>query len=171
MAECKDCGRKVGFFEQVDARCPQCHARNLRLRNLTAEHGPQKAAEMIRLQTAEQSQNDQAIASVILTTEAVAPFEITERIDIVTAECAYGMNIFKDLFAGVRDVVGGRSKAVQNTMRDARKTALHELRREAYEIGANAVVGVDLDYVELSGAGSMVMLVASGTAVKANLEM
>jgi uncharacterized protein YbjQ (UPF0145 family) len=75
------------------------------------------------------------------------------------------MNIFKDLFAGVRDIVGGRSEAVQHTMREARKTALHELKREAYLVGANAVVGVDLDYVELSTGGSMVMLVASGTAV------
>jgi uncharacterized protein YbjQ (UPF0145 family) len=75
------------------------------------------------------------------------------------------MNIFKDLFAGVRNVVGGRSEAVQKTMRDSRRTALYELKREAYEVGANAVVGVDLDYVELSAAGNMVMLVASGTAV------
>ena len=90
---------------------------------------------------------------------------ITKRIEIVTAECAFGMNIFKDLFAGVRDIVGGRSEAVQKTMRDSRRTALYELKREAYEVGANAVVGVDLDYVELSSTGSMVMLVASGTAV------
>ena len=59
------------------------------------------------------------------------------------------MNIFKDLFAGVRDIVGGRSEAVQKTMRDSRKTVLYELKKEAYEVGANAVVGVDLDYVEL----------------------
>ena len=75
------------------------------------------------------------------------------------------MNIFKDLFAGVRDIVGGRSEAVQKTMRDSRKTVLYELKKEAYEVGANAVVGVDLDYVELSNANSMVMLGASGTAV------
>lgn len=84
----------------------------------------------------------------------------------MTAECAFGMNIFKDLFAGVRNIVGGRSKAVQDTMRDARRTTLYELKKEAHAVGANAVVGVDLDYVELAGAGSsMVMLVASGTAV------
>ena len=75
------------------------------------------------------------------------------------------MNVFKDLFAGVRNIVGGRSEAVQKTMRDSRRVALFELKKEAYEVGANAVVGVDLDYVELSNSGSMVMLVASGTAV------
>ena len=75
------------------------------------------------------------------------------------------MNMFKDLFAGVRNIVGGRSEAVQQTMRDSRRTALYELKKEAFQVGANAVVGVDLDYVELSSNGSMVMLVASGTAV------
>ncbi|WP_439104762.1 YbjQ family protein [Celeribacter marinus] len=105
------------------------------------------------------------IEAILLTTETVPNLNITKRIEIITAECAFGMNIFKDLFAGVRDIVGGRSEAVQKTMRDSRRTALYELKREAYEVGANAVVGVDLDYVELSSAGSMVMLVASGTAV------
>ncbi|WP_167620220.1 YbjQ family protein [Paracoccus ravus] len=75
------------------------------------------------------------------------------------------MNAFKDLFAAARDVFGGRSETVQKTMRHSRETALYELRREAYRLGANAVVGVDLDYVELSGSGNMVLLVASGTAV------
>jgi uncharacterized protein YbjQ (UPF0145 family) len=105
------------------------------------------------------------IEAVLLTTETAPNLNITKRIEIVTAEVAYGMNIFKDLFAGVRDIVGGRSEAVQKTMRDARRTALYELKREAHSVGANAVVGVDLDYVELSGGANMVMLVASGTAV------
>jgi uncharacterized protein YbjQ (UPF0145 family) len=107
------------------------------------------------------------IEAVILTTETYPKrFEITDTIEVVTAECAFGMNIFKDLFAGVRNITGGRSEAVQKTMRDSRRTALYELKKEAYEVGANAVVGVDLDYVELSAAGNMVMLVASGTAVR-----
>lgn len=76
-----------------------------------------------------------------------------------------GLEIRDKVEAGVRDIVGGRSEAVQKTMRDSRKTALYELKAEAHAVGANAVVAVDLDYVELSGAGSMVMLVASGTAV------
>ena len=83
----------------------------------------------------------------------------------IAAECAFGMNIFKDLFAAVRDVVGGRSEAVQKTMRDSRQTALYELKKEAHRVGANAVVEIDLDYMEMSSAGSMVLLVASGTAV------
>ncbi|MHA6326786.1 YbjQ family protein [Roseivivax sp. CAU 1753] len=107
------------------------------------------------------------ISQVLLTTEAYPEgLSIEERIEVITAECAFGMNIFKDLFAGVRDVFGGRSEAVQKTLRDSRRTALYELKKEAHAVGANAVVGIDLDYVELSGAGNMVLLVASGTAVR-----
>ncbi|MDC1446312.1 YbjQ family protein [Amylibacter sp.] len=106
-----------------------------------------------------------AIDAIMLTTEAAPNINITKRIEIVTAECAFGMNIFKGLVAGVRDIVGGRSKAVQKTMRDSRRTALYELKKEAHAVGANAVVGIDLDYMELSSGGTMVLLVASGTAV------
>ncbi|MEI4234819.1 heavy metal-binding domain-containing protein [Roseovarius sp. D22-M7] len=103
----------------------------------------------------------------MLTTETYPQgLNIIERVEIVTAECAFGMNIFKDLFSGVRDIVGGRSEAVQKTLRDTRRTALLELKKEAYEVGANAVIAVDLDYVELSASGNMVLLVASGTAVR-----
>lgn len=103
----------------------------------------------------------------ITTSYQIANANITEEIDIITAEVVYGMNIFKDLFASVRDVVGGRSASVQNILKDSRKTVLFELRKEALSIGADAVISVDLDYQELSGGGKngMIMLVASGTAV------
>ena len=77
-----------------------------------------------------------------------------------------GANIFKDLFAGIRDIVGGRSGAYESTLRDARKTALDELAAEARALGADAVIGVDLDYEVLGSGGSMLMVSASGTAVK-----
>ena len=110
---------------------------------------------------------DKDIDAILLTTETNPDIKILERIEIVTAECVYGMHIFKDIFASIRDIVGGRSKAFQDTLRDARKTALYELKREAHEVGANAVVGVDLDYSEISGGkNQMLFLVASGTAVR-----
>ncbi|WP_412504534.1 YbjQ family protein [Roseovarius sp. SYSU LYC5161] len=115
----------------------------------------------------ERQEQSAEVEAILLTTETYPEgLSITKRIEVVTAECAFGMNIFKDLFAGVRNVVGGRSEAVQKTLRDTRRTALYELKKEAYEVGANAVVGIDLDYVELSAAGNMVLLVASGTAVR-----
>lgn len=112
----------------------------------------------------------QSIAGdIVLTTGlSVAKREIEAELEVISAECVYGMHFFKDVFAGVRDIVGGRSKAVQETLRDARRTALAELRREALIINADAVIGISLDYHELSGGGKggMIMLVASGTAVK-----
>ena len=165
MAECKECGKSMGFADKVnaksyDGKCIGC------TKALQDNHGKSKEdLEVIKTQVAADTQKEAAINSIVLTTETAPNLKITKRIEIVTAECAFGMNIFKDLFAGVRDIVGGRSEAVQKTMRDSRKTALYELKKEAYEVGANAVVGVDLDYVEMSSVGSMVMLVASGTAV------
>ncbi|MDR5902624.1 MULTISPECIES: YbjQ family protein [Halomonas] len=105
---------------------------------------------------------------VILTTSShLEGYRVTEHIDIVSAECVFGMNVLKDMFAGFRDFFGGRNKSSQNALRDARKTCLDELRKEAESVGANAVIGIDLDYSEISGGGkSMLFLVATGTAVK-----
>ncbi len=105
---------------------------------------------------------------VITSSMFVAGKEIEQEIEFITAECVYGMHVFKDLFSGFRDFFGGRSKAVQDTLRDARRTVLTELRREALMVGADAIIAVDLDYQELSGGqkNGMLMLVASGTAVR-----
>jgi len=111
---------------------------------------------------------DEIAKDLILTTEFAMPeYKVTQRLEIITAECVFGMNMFRDMFASIRDIVGGRSSASQKVLRDARKTCLTELRREALITGADAVIGVDLDYSEVSGDGkSMLMVVASGTAVK-----
>lgn len=108
-------------------------------------------------------------ADVILTTSMfVAGKEIENELEIITSEVVFGMNIFRDFFAGVRDIFGGRSAATQTVLRDARKAALSELRREALMVGADAVIAIDLDYQELAGGGKsgMLMIVASGTAVR-----
>ena len=104
---------------------------------------------------------------VLTTADSVPRREITEVVEIVSAEVAVGMNIFKDILSAVRDVVGGRAGAVQGTLRDLRGQALEELRQEASRVGADAVVGLDLDYSEFSGGGrSMLFIVANGTAVR-----
>lgn len=106
------------------------------------------------------------IKNILVTTEDYPPHPVKERVDIITAECAFGMNVFRDIFAGVRDIVGGRSDATQKVLRDARKQVLFELREEAYHAGADGVIGVSLSYNEFSGKGkSMLFLVATGTAV------
>ena len=99
------------------------------------------------------------------TTPSVEGRTIEEYLGVVTGEAILGANIFKDLFAGVRDIVGGRSGAYEDELRKAREIAMRELAAEATSRGADAVVGIDLDY-ETVGQGSMLMVTASGTAVR-----
>lgn len=109
-----------------------------------------------------------ASLDVILTTSMfVENRKIENEVDVIVEECAYGMNIFRDMFASIRDVVGGRSKAVEQVLKDGRKEALAGLRLQAARLGADAVIAVDLDYQELSGGGKngILLVVASGTAV------
>ena len=116
---------------------------------------------------AEAKRQKTVLEKIILTTEASHNLPVAQRLDIVTAEVVIGMHLFKDIGAVLRDVFGGRSETMQRGLKHARKAALAELRLEAFELGADAVVGIDLDYSEISGGGkSMLFLVASGTAVK-----
>jgi uncharacterized protein YbjQ (UPF0145 family) len=103
---------------------------------------------------------------LITTTHSIEGRKVQDYLGVVTGEVIVGANIFKDLFAGIRDIVGGRSGAYESTLRDARMTALNELKDEARALGADAVIGVDLDYEVLGQGGSMLMVSASGTAVK-----
>lgn len=103
---------------------------------------------------------------IITTTYSVEGKEIKEYAGIVSGEAIVGAHVFKDIFAGFRDFFGGRSGAYEKTMREAKDIALKELEEEAQKLGADAVVGVDLDYQVLGQKGSMLMVGASGTAVK-----
>jgi len=102
---------------------------------------------------------------IVTTTPTVEGRRITRYAGLVTGEAILGANIFKDLFAGIRDIVGGRSATYENELRSARDIAVKELTQAAVELGANAVVGVDIDYETVGGSGSMLMVSASGTAV------
>ncbi|MBZ8133150.1 heavy metal-binding domain-containing protein [Afifella sp. IM 167] len=92
---------------------------------------------------------------------------IREYFGVVTGEAILGTNIFRDFFAGIRDIVGGRAGAYEKSLREARDTALAEMQAEARALGANAVVGVDIDYesISIGERGGMLMVSASGTAV------
>jgi uncharacterized protein YbjQ (UPF0145 family) len=107
--------------------------------------------------------------SIILTTSIDIPNRKIERvISIVVAEAALGMNIFRDIANEWRNIVGGRSSSSQKSLKEARLACLDELRREAFSLDADAVIAVDLDYNELStgGAGGILFVAATGTAVK-----
>ena len=102
---------------------------------------------------------------IITTTPTIEGKRIREYRGIVTGEAIMGANVFRDLFAGIRDIVGGRSAAYEKELRTARETAMAELAADAQQVGANAVVGVDLDYEVLGQNNGMLMVSISGTAV------
>jgi uncharacterized protein YbjQ (UPF0145 family) len=99
-----------------------------------------------------------------VTTPSIEGKKILKYHGLVSGEAILGANIFRDFFAGIRDIVGGRSAAYENELRKAKEIAVEEMSVQARTIGANAIVGVDLDY-ETIGKGTMLMVSASGTAV------
>ena len=102
---------------------------------------------------------------IVTTTPGIEGRRIVRYAGIVTGEAIMGANIFKDLFAGIRDIVGGRSATYERELRAARDIAVTELKQAAADLGANAVVGIDIDYETVGANGSMLMVSVSGTAV------
>lgn len=102
---------------------------------------------------------------LVTTTNVVEGKKAVKYLGIVTGEAIMGANMFKDLFAGIRDIVGGRSATYEAELRRAKDLALEEMQQNAHALGANAVIAVDLDYETVGANGSMLMVSASGTAV------
>jgi len=102
---------------------------------------------------------------IITTTHNIEGKKIIKYLGLVTGEAIIGANFVKDFFAGIRDIVGGRAGSYEEGLREAKNIALAEMQDTALRLGANAIVGVDLDYETMGGSGSMLMVSASGTAV------
>jgi uncharacterized protein YbjQ (UPF0145 family) len=105
---------------------------------------------------------------LIVSTPHLEGQPVRRYLGLVSGEAILGANIFRDLFAGIRDIVGGRSAAYEEELRRAKQIALDEMAQQARELGANAIVGVDLDYesIQMGQGGGMLMVSASGTAVQ-----
>lgn len=102
---------------------------------------------------------------LLTTTNTIEGHDITRYYGIVSGETIIGANVFKDFFAGIRDIVGGRSSSYESVLREAKETALQEMKEQAERMGANAVIAINLDYETVGANGSMLMVTASGTAV------
>lgn len=100
------------------------------------------------------------------TTSQLQGRHIESYYGIVTGETIIGANLFKDFFAGIRDIVGGRSGSYEKVLQEARETALQEMEAKAQGLGANAIIGIDLDYETIGANSSMLMVSATGTAVR-----
>ncbi len=103
---------------------------------------------------------------IVTTTHTVPNREVSETLGVVAGEAVLGANVFRDLFAGIRDFVGGRAGGYQKVLRDGRNMALDDMITEATSAGADAVIGVDIDYEAIGSNGSMLMVSVNGTAVK-----
>jgi uncharacterized protein YbjQ (UPF0145 family) len=105
---------------------------------------------------------------IVSTTTALDGTQVSKYIGVVTGEAVLEANAFRDLFAGLRDIVGGRSAGYEQSLREVRDTAIAEIVSEAEQMGADAVVGVDVDYesIQLGQGGSMLMVSTSGTAIR-----
>ena len=102
---------------------------------------------------------------IVTTTESIEGRRITDYKGIVSCEAIIGANIFRDMFAGIRDIVGGRSGSYEKILQDAKEAAIEDMTEQAKGLGAHAIVGVDLDYEVLGKENGMLMVVANGTAV------
>jgi len=103
---------------------------------------------------------------LLTTTNAIEGQPVQQYLGIISSETIIGANIFKDIFAGIRDIVGGRSGTYERVIEEAKQTAMAELQQRAQSLGANAVIGIDLDFETVGSGGSMLMVVATGTAVR-----
>ena len=102
---------------------------------------------------------------ILSTTPQIEGYNIREYKGVVTGETIIGANFLKDIFAGIRDIVGGRSASYEKVLRQAKDTAMQEMTERAMQMGANAIVGIDIDYETIGKDNSMLMVATSGTAV------
>jgi uncharacterized protein YbjQ (UPF0145 family) len=103
---------------------------------------------------------------IVTTTNVIEGRPVQEYLGVINAQSIIGANMFKDIFAGLRDLVGGRSKTYERVLEEGKEDALRELTQRAQAMGANAIVGVDLDFETVGASGSMLMVIATGTAVR-----
>ncbi len=103
---------------------------------------------------------------IVSTTPTIEGRPVREYLGVVAGEAILGANIFRDVFAGIRDVIGGRSGSYEKVLREAREEAMKEMMEAARRHGADAIVGIDYDYETLGDTGSMLMVAVSGTAVR-----
>ncbi len=105
---------------------------------------------------------------IMTTTHIIEGRQVSKYFGVVTGEAILGANIFKDIFAGIRDIVGGRSASYERELQEARRLAFTEMEEKARRVGANAIIGIDIDYETIGANGSMLMVSVSGTAVSAS---
>lgn len=163
MAKCVICGESLGLFGAKDGKHDYCRDMEGRADEIAAANSARA------MEAAEAAAKEAAATSMLATTSVYLPeFERFDTLGIVAGETVAGINVLKEVAVVVRDVVGGRSDTLQLALKAARETSLLEMKREAAQLGAEAVIGVQLTYGEAPSGrpGSMLLVVATGTAIR-----
>ena len=153
MVECKKCGEFFNEKDLLDGYCFRCAPASI-----MKEYNERK--KEIRETELE---NNLAIDAIMITTETYIDIPIEKRIEVIFSEYVYGLNIVKDFFTAIRDVVGGRVKSIEKPIQDTNQKIIKEMKEKAYELGGDAVIGLKIDYSTYVG---MISIVAVGTVVK-----
>ena len=167
MAECIECGKSLDYRNTMpNGRCSVCHGKHLAARmSPVANAGAMATNQTQDPKTSsfnQKRQRDDQVAAILLTTETAPNLNITKRIDIITAQAAFEINNFKDVLVGFMNPVKGRSNELEKQLDELRVKSTQNLKAKAHEIGANAIVAVDLDLSTVTIGGiSMMMMMAS----------
>lgn len=168
--KCDNCGKEISIWQtgySINSWkvCGECHNNHYDEIKAKAE---KKTKESESYEESEPEIDWRELEKITLTTETnTKDLEIKERLGVISSESALGMNMFRDIFTNVRDLVGGQSVSTQKILKDLKSTAFQDIKEQAYKLGADAVIAIDLDYSQFSGSGrSMLFLVVTGTAVK-----
>lgn len=169
VANCPHCSKPIGV-DHPYSYCMECdNTLPLALGDVIPFLAKRRSEELARREIENrEASKEKLIRSIALTTApSLEGFRVMKTLDVIAAECVLGVSIVREAFASLTDIAGGRSKSIQKSLAEAKMMCLYELRKQAFELGGNAVIAVDLDYSEISGGGkSMMFLVASGTAVQ-----
>ncbi|MCT7604834.1 YbjQ family protein [Aliarcobacter butzleri] len=158
MGMCKECSQVFPADIMKDGYCPEC-----------LEKGKEKEeSEKQKLLKLEALKNNKEILNdILITTETVINTSIEKRLGIVSSQCIYGINIIKDIFSFVRDIVGGRVNSIEKALEDANNEIIRDLKIKAYLQDANAVIGVRIEHTyNNANAGSILSVFATGTLIK-----
>lgn len=151
---CTICNRSYEFYEVRAGVCQNCEGKQVAL-----------------VKAADEKRFNECLSGMILTTEMSPQLSIEKRLGIVGSQCALGMNIFKDIFVGGRDLWGGRSDTLQQQIQQGRETVLNELAYNGAKLDADAIIAISLTFSEFSGSGSKMLFIAgTGTAVKLGID-
>jgi len=160
MPNCKKCNYSYPPLELTDGYCKDCIPLELKQEKHQQEQ-KQKDEKLLEDKLLKEKYN-----SIILTTEMYIKEDI-ERIELISSECIYGINIIKDFFSGIRNIVGGNVKSLEKSLKDAKNEVMEDLKNQAYNLGGDAVIGVRIEHTyNNAGGGSIMSVFATGTVVK-----